>query len=183
MRQGRSKLERPGLIIAGLLLLVALVGGASYLLWPRGDNQRVDHPQSLASQEKGTSPSESIPQVAVSQPGGLSSQSYLPAALPSSAKPLRVPILMYHYIDATPPPAGPYAAGLTVLTAQFEAQMDYLASNGYHTVTLEQIYAAMAGLSPLPANPVALTFDDGAWTTTPWPIPSFARIISWPPSS
>jgi peptidoglycan/xylan/chitin deacetylase (PgdA/CDA1 family) len=68
---------------------------------------------------------------------------------------------MYHYVDATPPPAGPYAAGLTVPTAQFAAQMDYLAADGYHPVTLEQIYAAMAGLSHLPPKPVALTFDDG----------------------
>jgi peptidoglycan/xylan/chitin deacetylase (PgdA/CDA1 family) len=68
---------------------------------------------------------------------------------------------MYHYVDAAPPPAGPYAAGLTVPTAQFEAQMDYLAANGYHSVTLEEIYASMAGLTLLPAKPVALTFDDG----------------------
>ena len=63
-----------------------------------------------------------------------------PADLPASAKPLRVPILMYHYVDTTPPPAGPYAAGLTVPTAQFQAQMNYLAANGYHPVTLEEIY-------------------------------------------
>ena len=68
---------------------------------------------------------------------------------------------MYHYVDASPPPAGPYSAGLTVPTTQFEAQMDYLEKNGYHTVTLEQIYAAMAGKAELPTKPVAITFDDG----------------------
>jgi peptidoglycan/xylan/chitin deacetylase (PgdA/CDA1 family) len=85
----------------------------------------------------------------------------LPVTLPARARPLRLPVLMYHYVDATPPPAGPYAAGLTVPTWKFEAEMNYLASNGYHPVTLEQIYAAMAGVSTLPAKPVALTFDDG----------------------
>jgi peptidoglycan/xylan/chitin deacetylase (PgdA/CDA1 family) len=68
---------------------------------------------------------------------------------------------MYHYVDVTPPAAGPYSAGLTVPTRQFQAEMNYLAANGYHPVTLEQVYAAMAGGSPLPTKPVALTFDDG----------------------
>jgi peptidoglycan/xylan/chitin deacetylase (PgdA/CDA1 family) len=39
--------------------------------------------------------------------------------------------------------------------------MDYLEKNGYHTVTLEQIYAAMAGMAELPTKPVVITFDDG----------------------
>jgi peptidoglycan/xylan/chitin deacetylase (PgdA/CDA1 family) len=68
---------------------------------------------------------------------------------------------MYHYVDATPPKVGRYAAGLTVRTNDFQAQMDYLAANGYHTVTLDQIYAAMAGGAALPNKPVAVTFDDG----------------------
>lgn len=85
----------------------------------------------------------------------------LPAQLPPGAKPLRVPILMYHYVDASLHPADPYSAGNTVSPEQFAAQMDYLAANGYHPVTLEQIYAAMGGLEPLPPKAVALTFDDG----------------------
>jgi len=68
---------------------------------------------------------------------------------------------MYHYVDDAPPVLGPDAGGLTVRTRAFELQMDFLAKNGYHTVTLEQVYAAMAGLISLPAKPVALTFDDG----------------------
>jgi peptidoglycan/xylan/chitin deacetylase (PgdA/CDA1 family) len=68
---------------------------------------------------------------------------------------------MYHYVDAKPNPADKYSAGNTVSPERFTAQMDYLAENGYHPVTLEQIYAAMAGLDPLPAEPVAITFDDG----------------------
>ena len=85
----------------------------------------------------------------------------LPPSLPAQAKALSVPILMYHYVDDAPPVLGPDAGGLTVRTRAFELQMDFLAKNGYHTVTLEQVYAAMAGLASLPAKPVALTFDDG----------------------
>jgi peptidoglycan/xylan/chitin deacetylase (PgdA/CDA1 family) len=68
---------------------------------------------------------------------------------------------MYHYVDDTPPDAGSDAAALTVSTAQFESEMDYLAENGYHPVTLGQVYACLAGKGSLPSKPVALTFDDG----------------------
>ena len=85
----------------------------------------------------------------------------LPDSLPPSAKAMNVPILMYHYVDAAPPSVGSHAGSLTVRTKEFQAQMDFLAQNGYHTVTLEQTYAAMAGLASLPAKPVVLTFDDG----------------------
>jgi peptidoglycan/xylan/chitin deacetylase (PgdA/CDA1 family) len=68
---------------------------------------------------------------------------------------------MYHFVDDTPPPAGPWSVGLTVATGMFRQQMDYLAGHGYHPVTLEDIYAAMAGERRLPDKPVALTFDDG----------------------
>jgi peptidoglycan/xylan/chitin deacetylase (PgdA/CDA1 family) len=81
--------------------------------------------------------------------------------LPSAARSVHVPVLMYHYVDEEPPPAGKYADGLTVRTPEFIDEMDYLAKNGYHTVTLVDAYLAMAGLRGLPEKPVALTFDDG----------------------
>ena len=85
----------------------------------------------------------------------------LPPALPVNAPTLEVPILMYHMVDFSPPPAGRWAAGLTVSTAEFAEQMSYLASHGFHPVTLEDIYGAMAGYQALPGKPVAITFDDG----------------------
>ena len=99
-------------------------------------------------------------------PGGAPAQvgvsgPVLPATLPASAPALKVPILMYHLVDFSPPPAGRWAAGLTVSTADFTAQMEYLARNGFQTVTLEDIYTAMAGGRALPPKPVAITFDDG----------------------
>ncbi len=81
--------------------------------------------------------------------------------LPTGSLDLRVPILMYHYVDAEPPPVGRYADGLTVRTPDFLEEMDYLADHGYHTVTLADVYLAMAGIRSLPDKPVALTFDDG----------------------
>jgi len=85
-----------------------------------------------------------------------------PAAMaPLVVAPLNVPILMYHYVDHTPPDTGPAAAGLTVSPREFGAQLDYLAAEGYHPVTIAQVYAAMTGGARLPSRPVAITFDDG----------------------
>ncbi len=81
--------------------------------------------------------------------------------LPTGGQRVHVPVLMYHYVDDEPPPAGPYADGLTVRTPDFIDEMDYLVANGYNTVTLAEAYLAMAGLTRLPDKAVALTFDDG----------------------
>lgn len=81
--------------------------------------------------------------------------------LPEDAAKVHVPVLMYHYVDEEPPPAGPYADGLTVRTPDFVEELEYLAANGHHTVSLADAYLAMAGLGELPEKPVILTFDDG----------------------
>ena len=67
----------------------------------------------------------------------------------------RVPILMYHRIadvsgdrNALPP-------------NKFEAQLAFLARNGYHSITLSDLDAALTTQKPLPPKPVVLTFDDG----------------------
>ena len=99
---------------------------------------------------------------AVPRPPSAQPDRAAPAAMaPLVVAPLNVPILMYHYVDHTPPDTGPAAAGLTVSPQEFGAQMDYLAAEGYHPVTIAQVYAAMAGGARLPSRPVAITFDDG----------------------
>jgi hypothetical protein len=95
-----------------------------------------------------------------STPGVTIPPTKLPSLLPGTAPPVVVPILMYHYVDYSPSPAGPYSAGPTAPTAQFAAEMDYLAASGHHPVTIEQIYADMAGQGQLPNKPIALSFDD-----------------------
>jgi peptidoglycan/xylan/chitin deacetylase (PgdA/CDA1 family) len=107
-------------------------------------------------------PSTTVQPTPTTLPPGSQLKSPLPTNLPPTARPLRLPILVYHYIDTSPPLSqGPYAPQITVSTKNFDRQMSYLARNGYHTVTLEQIYAAMAGIGVLPPKPIALTFDDG----------------------
>jgi peptidoglycan/xylan/chitin deacetylase (PgdA/CDA1 family) len=74
---------------------------------------------------------------------------------------VNIPVLMYHYVDDTPPLRTANAETMTVRTADFRRQMQYLADNGYQAVSFEDIYLAAVGARALPQKPVALTFDDG----------------------
>ncbi|MBP3781517.1 MAG: polysaccharide deacetylase family protein [Selenomonas sp.] len=66
-----------------------------------------------------------------------------------------VPVLNYHQINDRDENA------LTVHTNQFDAQMKYLAENGYHTITPKEMLDAWDSGTPLPEKPVIITFDDG----------------------
>ena len=44
---------------------------------------------------------------------------------------------------------------------KFEEQLTFLARNGYHAITLNDLDAALAKKKPLPPKPIILTFDDG----------------------
>ena len=66
-----------------------------------------------------------------------------------------VPILNYHQINDRDENA------LTVHTDQFDSQMKYLADNGYHTITPDEMVSAWESGTPLPEKPVIITFDDG----------------------
>jgi len=81
-----------------------------------------------------------------------------PIALPDQAQ---VPILMYHYVSELPPDADRYRLDLTISPEDFEAQLQYLADAGYHTITLTDLYLYLTQAYPLPEKPIVLTFDDG----------------------
>ena len=69
-----------------------------------------------------------------------------------------IPILCYHRF-------GSRASALTVTPAAFEAQMDYLARNGYTVVPVSRLAGFLSGREPLPRKPVAITIDDGYRST------------------
>jgi len=72
-----------------------------------------------------------------------------------------VPILMYHYISASPSAQDHIRYGLSVPPEMFEAQVKLLSDNGYTTISLRELYEYLAVGKSLPANPIVLTFDDG----------------------
>ncbi len=79
-----------------------------------------------------------------------------------------MPILMYHYVSDLPPDADGIRRGLTVEPALFEAHLQFLQEQGYHTVFLRDLLDTLSTGKPLPEKPIVLTFDDGyldAYTT------------------
>ncbi|MEO8152569.1 MAG: polysaccharide deacetylase family protein [Rhizobacter sp.] len=65
-----------------------------------------------------------------------------------------VPILCYHRV-------GNSTNRMTVSTAAFTEQLDWLDNNGYRVLRLQDVAAFLDGKQALPARSVVLTFDDG----------------------
>ena len=96
-----------------------------------------------------------------------------PTDLPTPAEPapqptpdgmdrtVRVPILMYHYLSEPPPGADAYRVDLSVSPDLFAQHLDRLQAAGYTTVNLYDLADFLARGTPLPPQPVIITFDDG----------------------
>ena len=69
-----------------------------------------------------------------------------------------IPILCYHRF-------GSPKRRLVVARADFEAQMDYLARNGYHVIPLSRLIGFLEGRDALPPKSVVITIDDGYRST------------------
>lgn len=65
-----------------------------------------------------------------------------------------VPILNYHKVDDL------YHA-LSLSPQEFDEQMNYLYTHGYHTITPDQLMAYLKYGKGLPEKPILITFDDG----------------------
>jgi peptidoglycan/xylan/chitin deacetylase (PgdA/CDA1 family) len=70
--------------------------------------------------------------------------------------PVSVPILAYHRVGPT------VADSMTITTAVFEAQLQYLQDNGYTVIPLRSLIDYRLGKAPAPPpRSVVITFDDG----------------------
>ena len=72
-----------------------------------------------------------------------------------------LPILMYHRIQELPADASAGVKEWTTSPDTFIAQLDYLAAHGYQPIPLADLHAYLTENRPLPARPIAITFDDG----------------------
>jgi peptidoglycan/xylan/chitin deacetylase (PgdA/CDA1 family) len=112
--------------------------------------------------EPATSPSTPIirtPQPASGRPGRTENR---PADVVPPGRPsVHVPILMYHYIRVNPDGGDPLGFNLSVTPADFRAQMDWLARNGYHPIDLDDLRGYLLSGRTLPARPVVISLDDG----------------------
>ncbi|SUP40171.1 polysaccharide deacetylase family protein [Veillonella criceti] len=66
-----------------------------------------------------------------------------------------IPVLNYHQVNDEK------FSPLTMKTSDFDAQMAYLHNQGYHAITLNQLYNYLQHNVALPEKPVVITFDDG----------------------
>ena len=66
-----------------------------------------------------------------------------------------LPVLMYHHIDREVP------SDMTVSPARFEEQIAALTQDGWNSVTIAQLIDYVDHGTPLPSNPILITFDDG----------------------
>ena len=66
-----------------------------------------------------------------------------------------IPVLNYHQVNDEK------FSPLTMKTSDFRNQMAYLQEQGYHAITMEELYGYLQNNLPLPSKPVVITFDDG----------------------
>ncbi len=87
-----------------------------------------------------------------------------PTSAPTTSVPglawVQVPILMYHHIAEAG--EGEPNSEYFVSPANFREQITYLAENGYQTIHLEDLHAALTNGTELPEKPVLITLDDGS---------------------
>lgn len=93
--------------------------------------------------------------------GGPPAEPRVPANAPGArrAPDASVPVLAYNVINQPRPDTSD--PSIWVPREEFEAQMEWLDENGYHAVTMRQVWAAWKERGLLPSRPVVVSFDTG----------------------
>lgn len=76
---------------------------------------------------------------------------------------IRVPILLYHYVEYVQDRNDKIRISLNINPNIFEQQVITLKNAGYTFITAKELGEIFDGKMRLPNNPVLLTFDDGHW--------------------
>lgn len=87
-------------------------------------------------------------------------------------EPVKIPVLMYHYVEYVNDPRDTTRKRLNIRPDIFEEQVKTLKDAGYTFLTAQEIGRILDGTMTAPEKSVALTFDDGHWDidTTVLPI-------------
>ncbi len=146
-----KKLVPPATLLFGVLIFAVVI--AFVYLHNKKIQDQADQLVSQSNLDYGQISDVNFAEVQV-----IPSLNSLPTLKPNE---LFVPILMYHHIDVNPRPTDPLWASLFVTPGQLDAQIQYLKTNGYSVVTLDDLYDAMINGKTLPKKAIVLTFDDG----------------------
>lgn len=74
---------------------------------------------------------------------------------------IRVPILMYHYVEYVQDKGDKIRISLNIPPYILEQQLQTLIGAGYTFMTENELDDVLDGIKPLPQKPILLTFDDG----------------------
>lgn len=74
---------------------------------------------------------------------------------------VRVPILLYHYVEYVQDKKDTLRQSLNVTPDILTAQIETLKVDGYSFITMSDVASALSGKTKLPEKPIVLTFDDG----------------------
>ena len=96
--------------------------------------------------------------VLVAGPADLDAPVLAPATPPVNH--LIIPIFMYHHVSSLPT-HNPLDYSLTVTSTDFDAQLSWLQQQGYHSITMTELFDTFYEGKALPFKPMMLTFDDG----------------------
>ena len=83
----------------------------------------------------------------------------------------KIPILLYHHI--VPDSEGDFWKGnsAVITVSEFSAQMDYLHTNGFHTVSTKELQDFLYRGKRLPQQSVMIHFDDGYYSNIEFAYP------------
>lgn len=84
-----------------------------------------------------------------------------PTPVPLTGFCLRVPVLTYHHIQPQAQAIHNKETSLSVDTEYFDKQMEYLVSNNYTPIFVNDLVNALISKSTLPGKPIVVTMDDG----------------------
>ncbi len=76
---------------------------------------------------------------------------------------IRVPILLYHYVEYVQDKRDTIRQSLNVNPNVFEKQLQTLQGAGYNFINAQELREILDGKLSLPRKPILLTFDDGHW--------------------
>jgi peptidoglycan/xylan/chitin deacetylase (PgdA/CDA1 family) len=79
----------------------------------------------------------------------------------TSTKNIKLPVLVYHIVRPSYPNDTAAVRALVLTPEAFDAEMDYLGTAGYHIVQFSDLEHYFENGTPLPSNPIILSFDDG----------------------
>ncbi len=74
---------------------------------------------------------------------------------------VRIPILMYHYVENVQDRNDTIRIGLNIIPGIFEDQLITMINEGYTFLTMRDVTAILSGTKTIPEKAVVLTFDDG----------------------